>query len=125
MQLIRILAAWRPDLTAFRDIEAAYRICLKSLARRYLEVHDETAYLDVIIIAIVNDLAPELIAQNSIGHNSAAQLLLTAGDNPERLKSEASVAALCGVSPVPASLYFPFRLSKRSAEGGALLDHHL
>ena len=103
MQLIRTLAAWRPDLTAYRDIEAAYRICLKSLARRYLELHDETADLDMMIGAIVNDLAPELIAQNSIGHNSAAQLLLTAGDNPERLRSEASFAALCGVSPVPAS----------------------
>ena len=55
------------------------------------------------IAAIVQELAPELIARNSIGHNSAAQLLLTAGDNPERLKSEASFAALCGVSPVPAS----------------------
>lgn len=103
MQLIRTLAAWRPDLTACRDIEAAYRICLKSLARRYLELHDEIADLDMMIFTIVNDLAPELIAQNSIGHNSAAQLLLTAGDNPERLKSEASFAALCGVSPVPAS----------------------
>lgn len=53
--------------------------------------------------AIVKDLAPELIARKGIGFNSAAQLLLTAGDNPERLKSEASFAALCGVSPVPAS----------------------
>jgi transposase len=103
MQLIRTLAAWRPDLTAYRDIDAAYRICLKSLARRYLELHDETADLDMMIVAIVNDLAPDLIAQNSIGHNSAAQLLLTADDNPERLRSEASFAALCGVSPVPAS----------------------
>lgn len=53
--------------------------------------------------AIVAELAPELIARNSIGCNGAAQLLLTAGDNPERLKSEAGFAALCGVSPVPAS----------------------
>ena len=37
------------------------------------------------------------------GHGSAAQLLLTAGDNAARLQSEASFAALCGVSPVPAS----------------------
>jgi transposase len=103
MQLIRTLAAWRPDLTAYRDLEAAYRISLKSLARRYLELHDEIADFDVMIAAIVQELAPELIARNSIGHNSAAQLLLTAGDNPERLKSEASFAALCGVSPVPAS----------------------
>jgi transposase len=103
MQLVRTLAAWRPDLTAYRDVEAAYRISLKSLARRYLELHDEIADLDVMIGAIVDNLAPELIARNSIGYNGAAQLLLTGGDNPERLRSEASFAALCGVSPVPAS----------------------
>ena len=55
------------------------------------------------IKAIVTDLAPELIARNGVGLNSAVQLLLTAGDNPERLRSEASFAALCGASPVPAS----------------------
>lgn len=103
MQLIRTLAAWRPDLTAYREVEEAYRISLKSLARRYLELHDEIADLDNMIEAIVKDLAPELLEQTAIGLNSAAQLLLTAGDNPERLKSEASFAALCGVSPVPAS----------------------
>ena len=103
MQLIRTLAAWRPDLTGYRDVEAAYRISLKSLARRYLELHDEIADLDTMIGAIVDELAPELVARNSIGRNGAAQLLLTAGDNPERLRSEAGFAALCGVSPVPAS----------------------
>lgn len=103
MQLVRLLAAWRPDLTAYRDVEAAYRITLKSLGRRYLELHDEIADLDMMIAAIVEDLAPDLVERNSIGHNSAAQLLLTAGDSPEPLKSEASFAALCGVSPVPAS----------------------
>ena len=84
-------------------MEAAYRISLKSLARRYVELHDEIGDLDVMIAAIVEELAPSLIARNSIGHIGAAQLLLTAGDNPERLRSEASFAALCGVSPVPAS----------------------
>ena len=103
MQLIRTLAAWRPDLTAYRQVEEAYRISLKSLARRYLELHDEVSDLDDMIGAIVKDLAPALLAQTAIGLNSAAQLLLTAGDNPDRLKSEASFAALCGVSPVPAS----------------------
>src|SRR3954469_24222478 len=64
----------------------------------------DTAYdLDTMIVAIVDELAPALVARNSIGHGSAAQLLLTAGDNAERLQSEASFAALCGVSPVPAS----------------------
>lgn len=103
MRLIRTLAAWRPDLTAYRDVEAAYRISLKSLGRRYLELHDEIADLDVMIAAIVDEMAPNLIARNSISHVGGAQLLLTAGGNPERMRSEASFAALCGVSPVPAS----------------------
>ena len=103
MQLIRTLAAWRPDLSDYRNVVSAYRITLKSLGRRYLELHDEIADLDAMIGSIVDELAPALVARNSIGHESAAQLLLTAGDNSERLHSEASFAALCGVSPVPAS----------------------
>ena len=103
MQLIRTLAAWRPELTDYRNVTSAYRITLKSLGRRYLELHDEIADLDIMIVAIVDELAPNLVARNSIGHESAAQLLLTAGDNVQRLRSEASFAALCGVSPVPAS----------------------
>jgi transposase len=68
-----------------------------------LELNDEIADLDTMIAALVDEPAPELIARNSIGYKSAAQLLLTAGDNPQHLKSEASFAALCGVRPAPAS----------------------
>jgi hypothetical protein len=90
MELIRTLAAWRPDMTDFRNVVSAYRITLRSLARRYLELHDEIGDLDGMINAIVDDLAPDLVAQNCIGHEIAGQLLLTAGDNSERLHSEAS-----------------------------------
>ena len=103
MQLVRTLAAWRPDLSDYRNVTSAYRIALKSLGRRYLELHDEIADLDAMIAAIVEELAPSLVARNSIGRESAAQLLLTAGDNVDRIRSESSFAALCGVSPVPAS----------------------
>lgn len=103
MQLIRTLAAAGPNLTAYLQVEDAYRISLKSLARRYPEQHDEIADLDDMIEHIVKDLPPELLAQTAVGVNSAAQLLLTARDNSDRLKSEASFAALYGVSPVPAS----------------------
>jgi transposase len=103
MQLVRTLATWRPDLTAYREVEAAYRISLKSLGRRHLEPHDEIADLDVMIAAIVKELAPNLIGRNSISYVGGAQLLLAAGGNPERMRSEASFAAPCGVSPVPAS----------------------
>lgn len=103
MQLIRTRASWRPDVTAYRNVQDAYRIALKSLARRYLELHDEIADLDVMLASIVDELAPELIKRNSVGYECASQLLITAGDNPLRLHSEAGFAALCGVSPVPAS----------------------
>lgn len=103
MQLIRTLAASRPDMTGYRQVEEACRISLRSLARRHLELHDEIADPDVMCEAIVRDLAPDLPARPAVGVNSAAQFLLTAGDNPERLSSEAGFAALCGVSPVPAS----------------------
>ena len=103
MQLLRTLAAWRPDLSDYRNVASAYQTSLKSLGRRYLELHDEIADLDVMIGAIVEELAPNLLACNLIGKECAAQLLLTAGDNSERIKSEASFAAPCGVSPVPAS----------------------
>jgi hypothetical protein len=65
MQLIRTLASWRPDVTAYRHVQDAYRIALKSLARRYLELHDEIADLDVMITSIVDELAPELIKRKA------------------------------------------------------------
>lgn len=75
MKLIRTLAARRADLTAYRDIEAAYKIALKSLARRYLDLHDEIADLDVMVVAIGDELAPDLVIRNSIGHNSALHII--------------------------------------------------
>lgn len=84
MQLIRTLGSWRPDASEYRNVTNVYRISLKSLARRYLELHDEIADLDVMIAAIVDELAPELIKRNAIGYESASQLLITAGDNPQR-----------------------------------------
>jgi transposase len=76
---------------------------MKSLARRYLELTDEIADLDELINPIVEALAPQLLERVGIGIEVAGQLLVTAGDNPDRMKSEASFAMLCGVSPLPAS----------------------
>ena len=103
MQLIRTCAAWRPDLTDAADPVSATRIALKSLARRILELADEVAMLDELIKPLVGALAPKLLERNGIGVEVAGQLLVTAGDNPERLRSEAAFAMLCGVAPLPAS----------------------
>ena len=52
------------------------------------------------IAAIVDELAPELIKRNAVGYESASQLLITAGDNPQRLRIESGFAVLCGVNSV-------------------------
>jgi transposase len=110
MQLIRTLAAWRPDLTDYRNLTSAYRITLKSLARRYLELHDEIADLDVMIAGLVDELAPGLIARNSIGYESAAQLLLTAGDNSRLVRRQPRAGLLGQGYPASAE---PRRRSRR------------
>jgi transposase len=61
MQLIRLLAAWRPDVVNASDPMTAYRVSLKSLARRYLELTDEVVDLDELITPIVKTLAPQLL----------------------------------------------------------------
>jgi transposase len=103
MQLIRTCAAWRPDTTNAADPASATRIALKSLARRMLELGDEIAMLDQLIEPLVRDLAPQLLERPGIGVEIAGQLLVTAGDNHQRMRSEASWAMLCGVAPLPAS----------------------
>jgi transposase len=103
MQLIRTCAAWRPDETAFRDPVSATRIALKSLARRYLELIDEVADLDAMIEPLVHELAPSLLERTGFGIENVAQLLVTCGDNPDRVTSEARFAKLCGVAPLRAS----------------------
>ena len=103
MQLIRALAASRPETIAFRDPATATRIALRSLARRILELSDEIAELDELIAPLVKELAPRVLERVGFGIQNTGQLLVTAGDNPDRLASEAAWAMLCGSAPLPAS----------------------
>jgi len=101
MQLIRTCAAWQPETTGFRDPLVATRIALRSLARRILELNDEVADLDDLIKPLVQELAPTLLQATGVGVEVAGQLLVTAGDNPDRLRNEASFAMLCGAPRCP------------------------
>lgn len=76
---------------------------LKSLAQRWLALTKELGQLDKLLEKLTNTYAPQLRERFGVGPHTAAVLLSVAGDNPERLKSEASLAALCGVNPLPAS----------------------
>lgn len=84
-------------------VMSAAKLVLRSLARRHQYLAAEISTLDVELKRLTEETAPELTSAYGIGPNTAAALLITAGDNPGRMKSEAAFAALCGVSPVPAS----------------------
>jgi transposase len=76
---------------------------LASIARRWLDLDAESACLDAAMTALVTRTAPALLATAGAGPQSAAALIITAGDNPARIRRESSLAALCGVSPVDCS----------------------
>jgi hypothetical protein len=103
MQLIRGPAASRPDTIAFRDPAIATRIALPSLARCIVELSTEIAGLDELIAPLVEELAPQMLRRVGFASKVVGQLLVTAGDNRERLSSEAAWAMLCGSAPLPAS----------------------
>lgn len=103
MRRLRACAAWRPDATRYRDPVVATRLSLRSLARRILALDEEIAALDRHITPLVEELAPDLLALEGVGVTSAGELMVAAGENPDRLRSEASFAMLCGVCPLPAS----------------------
>jgi transposase len=76
---------------------------LRLLASRIDQLTREIANLEEQITAVLADHNPQLLNAYGAGPDTAAALLIAAGDNPERLHTEASFAALCGASPVEAS----------------------
>ena len=103
MQLLRTCASWRPDMLGYRDPVVATRIALKSLSRRVLDLADEVADLDRLIEPLVEELGSALTQLDGVGTNSAGEFIVAAGENPDRLRSEAGFAMLCGACPIPAS----------------------
>jgi transposase len=85
------------------DTTSAAAWTLRLLAHRILHLTGEIDDLTTSITAAVTAHTPQLLDRNGVGPDTAATLLITAGDNPERLGSEAGFAARCGVSPVEAS----------------------
>jgi transposase len=78
-------------------------LAIRSLGLRAEALRAETKQLDRQLRPLINATAPGLLEVFGVGYETAARLLVAAGDNPERLRSEAAWAHMCGVAPIPAS----------------------
>jgi transposase len=102
LKTVRTILKWRP-VNYLGDPEQAVKHALKLLAKQWDTLNDQIVQTDRDLATLLNETAPWLMELQGVGTDVAAKLLITAGSNPERLKSEASFAALCGASPIDAS----------------------
>jgi transposase len=85
------------------DAEQATKLALRRLARRHQQLTEEITEADQDLDHLVRQVAPTLLALPGVGPEVAGQVLTSAGDNPDRIRSEAAFAHLCGAAPIPAS----------------------
>jgi len=100
-ELVAELAALRPrpgSMVRYHTL-----LSLRELGRRAGFLGGQLGHLDELIVPLVTARAPGLLALHGVGPDTAAMLLVTAGDHPERLRSESAWAHLCAAAPIPAS----------------------
>jgi len=100
-KVLTVASAFRH--TGRTDVTTVTKLTLRTLARRALSLEEEVKEIDRLLGTLVAETAPELNAVDGVGTDVASAILVAAGDNPERLKSESTFAKLCGVSPLDAS----------------------
>lgn len=99
--LVRHIAAMRPG--ELSSPLASAKVAMRAIARRWLTLHAEIQEHEHELDRMVRDRAPELMTSHGISTMTVAEMLILDGDNPERIKSEAALAKMCGVCPIPAS----------------------
>ena len=93
----------RADRDRLDQPTQAMKLAMRSLATRVRDLEAEIRSLDTALTALVTQVAPRLLARPQVGIHAAAQLLITAGQNPHRIRTDAQFARLTGVAPIPAS----------------------
>lgn len=101
MALIERCAGLRPGPVT--TVLAATKHTLRSIARRWQQLNDEIKNHEALLTELTGQLVPQLVAAFGIGAETAAEMLIVAGDNIDRVRSEPAWARLCGVAPIPAS----------------------
>lgn len=102
-KIINACARLRPDFDDLQDPIQATKAALRSVAIRAKALNEEVRSLDRQLAQLVAAVAPLTSATFALGVDTTSALLVAIGDNPDRLRSEAAFARLCGVAPIPAS----------------------
>lgn len=100
---MKACALLRPGTVAPGEIDAAVKTALRSTARRIQFLDQQIKALEAHLKVLIDATATGLVTTFGVGYETAAQLLITVGDNPHRIADEAAFASLCGVAPIPAS----------------------
>jgi len=96
-------ARLRPDHARLHDPAVAAKAMLRRLARRIQSLDEEIADANTELAVLIEEVAPTSLQVFGAGTEAVGQLLTTIGQNPDRFTSEAALARLCGVAPIPAS----------------------
>jgi transposase len=99
--LLERCASFRP--MAMDSPLASAKHTLRALARRWRALSEEIADHDRVLTALTTEAAPTLCEAFGVGADTAAEMLIIFGDNPDRIRSDAAFAKLCGACPIPAS----------------------
>jgi transposase len=102
-KIIDACSRLRPGVDRLDDPTQATKTALRSIALRARALRDEIKALDRQIQRLLTATAPATLDVFAMGPDTTAALLVSVGDNPDRLRSEAAFARLCGVAPIPAS----------------------
>ena len=101
MALIDRCAGLRPGPVT--SVTAATKHTLRAIARRWQQLNDEIKAHEKLLEELTTQLVPQLVDAFGVGADTAAEMLIVAGDNINRVRSEPAWARLCGVAPIPAS----------------------
>ena len=94
---------YRPDRTRLADPVQAGKLALQRLGRRIRDLTAEIHDADRDLAALVETAAPSLLTHHGIGIHTAAQFIVTAGANIDRIRSDAAFARICAAAPIPMS----------------------
>jgi transposase len=103
IKLVKTCAGLRPDMARLHEPTQALKLALRSVAQRADALAIEARHLNRQLEVLTRRAAPATSAVFALGPDTTSALLISIGDNPDRLRSESSFAHLCGVAPIPAS----------------------